>query len=117
MTVFFITAAKLLHLPTPTPLASVKSGASAVKGVNLAFGGAGVTYAYGAPTLSTQVDELDNLVANGYFVPSDSSTGTKQDTSGYFSKSVALVSVAGNDYSSYNGTVQVSMQHQFTALN
>ena len=81
--VLIVAAAKMFHLPTPRPLAYVKSGGSAAKGVNLAFGGAGVTYAYEAPTLSTQVDELDKLVANGYFVTSDSSTSAEKDISGY----------------------------------
>lgn len=68
-------------------------------GVNFAYGGTGVfKTGYDLPTMTTQIDFLQYLIANSTFTPQD------------INSSFALVSVSGNDYSYYlstNGSIKV----------
>lgn len=68
------------------------------KGVNFAYGGTGVfDTTVSAPNLTTQIDLFQSLVSRGIF--------------SNITNSVALVSVAGNDYTTFqarNGTSAVN---------
>ncbi|XP_028782333.1 GDSL esterase/lipase At5g03610-like [Neltuma alba] len=68
------------------------------KGMNFAFGGAGVFDTdNGAPNVSTQIDYLEQLMKHKVFTSAD------------LTNSMALVSLAGNDYAHYvatNGSFQ-----------
>ncbi|CAK9221982.1 unnamed protein product [Sphagnum troendelagicum] len=66
------------------------NGMKSKGGVNFGVGGAGVTYAYGHVPLDKQVDHLEGLVKGGIL------------TKKHLNKSVALVCIGVNDYSSFN---------------
>lgn len=76
-------------MPSPTPWEYLNGGETN-GGVNFGVGGAGVTYAYGLRPLDQQVDALANLVKGGTF------------SKDHMANSVALVSIAVNDYTWYN---------------
>ena len=69
--------------------------------MNFAFGGTGVFDTFiNAPNMSTQIDFFQQLLEEKVY--------TKQD----LNSSIALVSLAGNDYTTYiqrNGELQVSL--------
>ena len=63
------------------------------RGMNFAFGGAGVFDTYsGIPNVSTQIDDLEDLIKHKVYTSVD------------LNNSVALLSVAGNDYANYKAT-------------
>ncbi|KAH7856167.1 hypothetical protein Vadar_033529 [Vaccinium darrowii] len=80
-----------LGLKSPLPYVMRKNAPELVRsGINFAFGGTGVLNTFVlAPNMTTQIDFLQNLV--------DESAYTKSD----LQSSLSLVSVAGNDYSTY----------------
>ncbi|KAK7337218.1 hypothetical protein VNO77_17781 [Canavalia gladiata] len=92
-------AAKYLKLKSPIPYRLSEASREDVKyGVNFAFGGTGVfdTLVQG-PNMTTQIDSLEQLTKDKIYSASD------------LAQSLALVSVAGNDYGHYtrrNGTLQ-----------
>lgn len=99
-------AAKFVGLRSPLPYQWRKVGASAklVKyGMNLAHGGTGVfNTVFLGPNMTIQIDFLERLT-NKY------SVYTTRD----LQSSIALVTVAGNDYLTYisrNGSAQVTQQ-------
>ena len=71
------------------------------RGMNFAFGGAGVFNTYsGIPNVSTQIDYLEDLIKHKVYTSVD------------LNNSVALVSVAGNDSAYYlatNGSFEVGL--------
>lgn len=96
-------AARYLGVKSPVPYRVRKAMPQNMRyGVNLAFGGAGVfdTDRGGAsPNISTQIDYLADLVVTH-----------KVYSTSNLTNSVALVSVAGNDYAHYvatNGSLEV----------
>lgn len=64
------------------------------QGVNFAVGGAAVTYAYGAPTISTQVSWFESIVKSRIY------------TKDSLASSVTLLCVAGNDYGAFQGPLE-----------
>ncbi len=98
-----IWAAELFGLPSPNLFEHMKSnGMKSKGGVNFGVGGAGVTYAYGHVPLDKQVDHLEGLVKGGIL------------TKKHLNKSVALVCIGVNDYSSFNffqNTLEVSIKY------
>ncbi|KAG7034511.1 GDSL esterase/lipase [Cucurbita argyrosperma subsp. argyrosperma] len=92
--------ARIIGLKSPIPYRVVeKEGVEGAKdGVNFAYGGTGVfKTGYDLPTMTTQIDFLQHLIANSTFTPQD------------INSSFALVSVSGNDYSYYlstNGSIK-----------
>ncbi|XP_023544735.1 GDSL esterase/lipase At5g03610-like [Cucurbita pepo subsp. pepo] len=92
--------ARIIGLKSPIPYRVVeKEGVEGAKdGVNFAYGGTGVfKTGYDLPTMTTQIDFLQYLIANSTFTPQD------------INSSFALVSVSGNDYSYYlstNGSIK-----------
>ncbi|XP_054782779.1 GDSL esterase/lipase At5g03610-like isoform X2 [Prosopis cineraria] len=89
-----VDAATYLGLKSPEPFGTRKTMAENVKrGMNFAFGGAGVFDAdIGAPNVSTQIDNLEQMIKHKVYTSED------------LTNSVALVSVAGNDYAHYVAT-------------
>ncbi|KAL0543686.1 hypothetical protein IC582_018789 [Cucumis melo] len=93
-------AANLIGLKSPIPYRHLeKVGLKGTKhGVNFAYGGTGVfKTGFDLPTMTTQIDFLQTLIANSTFTPDQ------------IKSSFALVSVSGNDYSYYlstNGPIQ-----------
>ncbi|XP_022144802.1 GDSL esterase/lipase At5g03610-like [Momordica charantia] len=86
--------AKYLGVKSPIPYKWRKVGFRQLKnGMNFAYGGTGVfdTFIL-SPNMSTQIDFLQQLI--------DESTYTSQD----LQSSVALISLAGNDYAVYQAT-------------
>lgn len=79
-------AAELFDLPYPTPYLRLENNSEALRGVNFARSGAGVTYAYGLTALVSQVDEIEALVEKHVL------------TKAHLRKSVALVNIGVNDY-------------------
>ena len=73
--------------------------------MNFAVGGAGVFDTYsGIPNVSTQIDHLECLIKHKVYTSVD------------LNNSVALISVAGNDYASYwatNGSFEVRLFQAF----
>ena len=102
-------SAQLLHLAAsffgvraPLVYRRIKnSGAKSVveNGINFAHGGSGVFQTlYDLPNMTTQIDFLQQLIEKNVFATHD------------LSSSIALVSLAGNDYGAYlarNGAFQV----------
>ncbi|XP_024369129.1 GDSL esterase/lipase At3g09930 isoform X1 [Physcomitrium patens] len=78
--------AELFDLPYPTPYLRLENNSEALRGVNFARSGAGVTYAYGLTALVSQVDEIEALVEKHVL------------TKAHLRKSVALVNIGVNDY-------------------
>ena len=76
--------------------------------MNFAFGGTGVFDTFiNAPNMSTQIDFFQQLLEEKAY--------TKQD----LNSSIALVSLAGNDYTTYiqrNGKLQVSLANYILFL-
>ncbi|CAM6098976.1 unnamed protein product [Calypogeia fissa] len=64
------------------------------QGANFAVGGAGMTYAYGAPTMGTQVSWFEAIVQSGVY--------TKE----FLASSVTLFCASGNDYATYQGDLE-----------
>lgn len=85
-----LVAAELFGVPTPTPWEHLDANNTNNGGVNFGVGGAGVTYAFGYRALDAQVDAFSELVDGGCW--------TKE----HLRKSVALVSIGINDYTSFN---------------
>lgn len=87
-------AAKYLRVKSPIPYKWRKVGLGQLKyGMNFAYGGTGVFNTFVmSPNMSTQIDFLRQLIVE--------STYTSQD----LQSSVALISLAGNDYSVYQAT-------------
>jgi hypothetical protein len=54
-----------------------------------------MTYAYGSPNISTQVSWFESIVQSGIY--------TKE----FLASSVTLLCVAGNDYATYGGALEV----------
>ncbi|KAJ1394493.1 SGNH hydrolase superfamily [Sesbania bispinosa] len=91
--------AKYLKVKSPVPYRLRKLMPQHLKyGMNFAFGGTGVfDTSVPAPNMTTQIDLLQQVIKYNVYTASD------------LSNSVALVSVAGNDYSHYlatNGSVE-----------
>ncbi|KAJ1380244.1 SGNH hydrolase superfamily [Sesbania bispinosa] len=91
--------AKYLGLRSPLPYKFRKVIPQYLKyGVNFAYGGTGVfDTSFSYPNMTIQIDFFNQLIQENVFTPSD------------LSNSVALVSVAGNDYGFYlstNGSAQ-----------
>ncbi|KAK7345362.1 hypothetical protein VNO77_15965 [Canavalia gladiata] len=91
--------AKYLGLKSPIPYRLRKLVPQHLKyGMNFAFGGTGVFDTFvQAPNMTTQIDLFHQLIIEKIYSPSD------------LTNSLALVSVAGNDYTQYiqtNGSVQ-----------
>ncbi|KAG7017443.1 GDSL esterase/lipase [Cucurbita argyrosperma subsp. argyrosperma] len=86
--------AKYLKVKSPIPYKWRKVGYGQLKyGMNFAYGGTGVFNTFVmSPNMSTQIDFFQQLIGE--------STFTSQD----LQSSVALVSLAGNDYSVYQAT-------------
>ena len=82
--------AELFDVPSPTPWEHLDANNTNNGGVNFGVGGAGVTYAYGYRALDAQVDTFSDLVDGGCW------------TEEHLRKSVALVSIGINDYTSFN---------------
>ncbi|KAF5729418.1 GDSL esterase/lipase [Tripterygium wilfordii] len=77
-----------------TPLAYVlrkyKTHSDLRRGMNFAYGGSGVfNTVYQAPNMSTQIDFFQQLVENNFYTKSE------------LRSSIALVSLAGNDYTTF----------------
>ncbi|OAE23857.1 hypothetical protein AXG93_369s1510 [Marchantia polymorpha subsp. ruderalis] len=91
-----VIASRVLHVASPPAYATLlaNTSTSISSGMNYAVGGSGVTYAFGLPTLQTQVQWFSQMVKAGAFTPAD------------LKKAVFLVSVNGNDYGAYNGTLE-----------
>jgi hypothetical protein len=93
-------AAKFVGLKSPIPYKWRRLGVKYLKnGMNFACGGTGVfdTVALG-PNMTTQIEFFQRLIKDNVFTAAD------------LVSSVALVSLAGNDYSAYsagNGSSQV----------
>lgn len=93
-------AAKFVGLKSPIPYKWRKLGVKYLKnGMNFAYGGTGVfdTVVPG-PNMTTQIDFFQHLIKDNVFTATD------------LDSSLALVSLAGNDYSAYsarNGSSQV----------
>ncbi|KAL2620683.1 hypothetical protein R1flu_000888 [Riccia fluitans] len=85
--------ASTLGIPSPTQYARLALNVTISGGVNFAVGGSGVTYAFGTPPFQTQAGWFANLVAAGLFTQED------------LSRALFYVSVVGNDYSAYNGSL------------
>ncbi|XP_028782349.1 GDSL esterase/lipase At5g03610-like [Neltuma alba] len=86
--------AKYLKLKSPLPYGMLKEHPHHVKyGINFAFGGTGVfnTLVPG-PNMTTQIEQFESLINYNVFNKSD------------LADSVALVSLAGNDYSNFLAT-------------
>lgn len=70
--------------------------------MNFAYGGTGVFETLvQSPNMTTQIDFFEQLIKDGVYTPTD------------LMSSMALVSVAGNDYSTYiqiNGSAQVCIK-------
>ncbi|OVA03591.1 Lipase [Macleaya cordata] len=91
--------ASFMGIRSPIPYRWRKIGKNLLQhGMNFAYGGTGVfDTLVPEPNMTTQIKFFDQLVVDGVY--------TKRD----LDASIALVSVAGNDYSAYtarNGTVQ-----------
>ena len=106
LTMVVVGAARYLKVKSPLPYGMQKEQPHYVKyGINFAFGGTGVfnTLVPG-PNMSTQIQQFETLINHNVFNKSD------------LSNSVALVFVAGNDYSNFvatNGSIDVSnLQYQ-----
>jgi len=84
-------AAKYLKVKSPIPYRYRKLMPQHVKyGMNFAFGGTGVFNTFvPLPNMTTQIDFLQQLIKDKVYTALD------------LTKSVALVSVAGNDYSHF----------------
>ncbi|KAK4281633.1 hypothetical protein QN277_013101 [Acacia crassicarpa] len=107
--------ARYLRVKSPLPYGMLKEQPHHVKyGVNFAFGGTGVfnTLVPG-PNMSSQIEQFESLINNNILNKCD------------LANSVALVSVAGNDYSNFvatNGSINgisslVGLVVNQTALN
>ncbi len=84
-------AAELFGLPSPTVFEHMKSnGMKSKGGVNFGVSGAGITYAWGRASLDSQVDNFEGLVKGGIL------------TKSHLERSVALVCIGVNDYSTFN---------------
>jgi hypothetical protein len=66
------------------------NGMKSEGGVNFGVSGAGITYAWGRASLDTQVDNFEGLVKGGIL------------TKNHLERSVALVCIGVNDYSTFN---------------
>lgn len=93
-------AAKYLGVRSPVPYKFRKTMRKYLKlGMNFGYGGTGVfDTSYPYPNMTVQIDLFQSLINHKHY------------TSRHLSNSIALVSVAGNDYSYYlatNGTLQV----------
>ncbi|KAJ4705179.1 GDSL esterase/lipase [Melia azedarach] len=91
--------AKFLGIKSPIPYRWRKFAYNHVKyGMNFAYGGTGVFETLvQSPNMTTQIDFFEQLIKDGVYTPTD------------LMSSMALVSVAGNDYSTYiqiNGSAQ-----------
>ncbi|CAI0408226.1 unnamed protein product [Linum tenue] len=91
--------ARFIGVKSPIPYKWRKIGYKSVRyGMNFAYGGTGVFDTLAPlPNMTTQIDFLQQIVSENTYSASD------------LHSSVALVSVAGNDYSSYlarNGSLQ-----------
>jgi hypothetical protein len=89
-----INAAKSVGLKSPVPYKWKQLGGKYLKnGMNFAYGGTGVfdTLVPG-PNMTTQIDFFQDLVKDNVFTATD------------LQSSVALLSLAGNDYSVYAGS-------------
>ncbi|XP_057739010.1 GDSL esterase/lipase At5g03610-like [Arachis stenosperma] len=86
--------AKYLGVKTPVPYRFRKQMAQQLKyGMNFAVGGTGVfDTSTPGPNMTTQIQLLEQLIHDGLYTASD------------LTNSIALVSVAGNDYSHYLAT-------------
>ncbi|KAK4385505.1 GDSL esterase/lipase [Sesamum angolense] len=98
--------ASFLGIRSPFPYRQLKSlNASTIRyGINFAHGGTGVfpTLQVDQPNMTTQIDFFQQLVEKNVY------------TSQELSSSIALVSLAGNDYSTYlarNGSFQRTISH------
>ncbi|KAI9090589.1 hypothetical protein K1719_028442 [Acacia pycnantha] len=87
-----------LRLPVPYRMRKMVMPEIMKRGMNFAFGGAGVFDTdIGIPNVTTQIDYLEELIKHKVYTSAD------------LTNSVALVSVAGNDYTHYvatNGSFQ-----------
>ncbi|XP_054782730.1 GDSL esterase/lipase At5g03610-like [Prosopis cineraria] len=107
--------AKYLKVKSPLPFGMLKQQPHHGKyGINFAFGGTGVfNTLIPGPNMTTQIDQFESLINGNEINESD------------LAKSVALVSVAGNDYSNFlatNGSISglssfVGVVVNQTALN
>ncbi|CAK9188342.1 unnamed protein product [Ilex paraguariensis] len=93
--------ASFLGIGSPLPYQSWKSGGKSIQdGINFAHGGSGVfNTIYFQPNMTTQIDYFQQAIKQKIY--------SKQD----LNSSIALVSLAGNDYATYlsqNGTLLVS---------
>ena len=100
-------AAKFMGVKSPIPYRWRKLGVKYLKyGMNFAHGGTGVFNTFVAdPNMTTQIDFFQELIKTNVFNASN------------IESSVALVTLAGNDYSAYNfrnGSAQVRTMHTFT---
>jgi len=100
-------AAKFLGLKSPVPYKFRKFIPQNLKyGMNFAYGGTGVFDTSSKnPNMTIQIDFFKQLIKENVYTASD------------LTRSVALVSVAGNDYNFYlarNGSLQVSYFHHYT---
>lgn len=94
-------AARFVGVKSPIPYRWRKLGRKHLRyGMNFAYGGTGVFDTLVAqPNMTTQVDFFQQLIKDQVYRPRD------------LQFSVALVSVAGNDYSTYtarNGSAEVT---------
>ncbi|PIA28326.1 hypothetical protein AQUCO_07200172v1 [Aquilegia coerulea] len=85
--------ASYLRIKSPIPYKWRKIGKEALRyGMNFAYGGTGVFNTHvPEPNMTTQIDFFQTLIQEGAY--------TKHD----LSSSIALVSIAGNDYGTYTG--------------
>lgn len=95
-------AGQYVKVKSPVPYALMKEMPHHVKyGINFAFGGTGVfDTSVEGPNMTTQIDTLEGLLNDKVYTKSE------------LANSVALVSVAGNDYDYYlatNGSVEASI--------
>ncbi|KAE9585397.1 hypothetical protein Lal_00018066 [Lupinus albus] len=82
--------AKYLKLKSPIPFSLWKLAPNRLKyGINFAFGGTGAFDTLYGPNLTTQIGSLEKLIKDKVYTASD------------LNHSLALVSVAGNDYNHY----------------
>lgn len=82
--------AELLGVPSPIASMQLKNDSESLLGVNFAYAGAGITYAFGYTSLDTQMNDLESFV------------NKKVLTKHHLRKSVAFISLGVNDYSAYN---------------
>ncbi|CAL8118514.1 unnamed protein product [Prunus armeniaca] len=83
-----------INSPVPYALRKFVKKSKLESGMNFAYGGTGVfDTVFGGPNLTTQIDFFQQLLEQKLY-------STKNDV---VNSSIALVSVAGNDYAAYFG--------------